>query len=74
MASSKYNKPAKLPLKRVLTCPSKTSKKRSHLILIPSVPVAKKARPKVAPQPPTRVSLPLRPKMLPFTPSPPASA
>ena len=74
IASNKRNKPAKLLPKRALTRPSKTLKKRSHLILTPSTPVAKKVRPRVAPQPPIRVSPPLRPKVLPFTPSPPASA
>jgi hypothetical protein len=70
MASNRRNKPAKLPT-RALTRPSK---KRSHSISTPSVPAAKKTRPRAAPQPPTRVSTPPRPKVSPFTPSPPASA
>jgi len=70
MAPSKCNKPAK-PLTRALMCP-KPSKKRSHLILTPSIPAPKKARPKAAPQP-TRVSLPLCPEVSLFTPLPPAS-
>jgi len=74
MASNKRNKPAKPPPKRASTHPSKTSKKRSHSISTPSTPVAKKAKPKVAPQPSTRISPPLRPKVSLFTPSPPASA
>jgi hypothetical protein len=48
IASNRYNKPAKL-LTRALTRPSKTSKKRSNLIPIPSIPVAKKVRPRAAP-------------------------
>jgi hypothetical protein len=40
---------------------------------MPSALAAKKARPRAAPQSPTRVSPPLRPKVLPFTPLPPAS-
>ena len=48
IAPNKRNKPAKL-LTRVLTRPSKTLKKRSNLIPIPSIPVAKKARPRAAP-------------------------
>jgi len=71
MAPSKRNKPAK-PLTRAPTRP-KPSKKHSHLILTPSVPAPKKARPRAAPRP-TRISPPLRPKVLPFTPLPPASA
>ena len=47
IAPNKRNKPAKL-LTRVLTRP-KPLKKRSHLILTPSIPAAKKARPKAAP-------------------------
>jgi len=74
MASNKRNKPAKLPPTRALTRPSKTLKKRSYLISTPSIPAAKKVKPRVAPQPPTRVSTPLRPKVLPFTLLPPASA
>ena len=73
IAPNKRNKPAKL-LTRVLTRPSKTLKKRSNSILTPSIPAAKKARPRAAPQPPTRVSTPPRPKVLLFTLSPPASA
>ena len=73
MASNKRNKPAKLPT-RASTRPSKTSKKRSHLILTPSVPAAKKARPRAAPQPTIYVSPPLRPKVSLFTPLPPLSA
>ena len=73
MASNKCNKPAKLPT-RALTRPSKTLKKRSHLISTPSAPAAKKARPRAAPQPPTRVSPPLRPEVSPFTPLPLVSA
>ena len=46
---NKRNKPAKPPPKRVLTRPSKTSKKRSYLISTPSIPVAKKVRPRAAP-------------------------
>ena len=48
MAYNKRNKLAKL-LTRVLTRPSKILKKRSHLISTPSVPVAKKIRPRAAP-------------------------
>jgi len=48
MASNRRNKPAKLPT-RALTRPSKTLKKRSYLISTPSIPVAKKVRPKAAP-------------------------
>jgi len=48
IASSKRNKLAKLPT-RVLTRPSKALKKRSYLILTPSILAAKKARPRVAP-------------------------
>jgi hypothetical protein len=66
IASNRRNKPAKL-LTRAL-------KKRSHSISTPSIPAAKKTRPRVAPQPPTRVSTPPRPKVSPFTPSPLASA
>ena len=47
MAPSKRNKLAKL-LTRALTRP-KLSKKRSHLILTPSIPAPKKARPRAAP-------------------------
>ena len=47
IAPSKRKKPAK-PLTRTPTRP-KPSKKRSHLILTPSIPAAKKARPKAAP-------------------------
>ena len=47
MASNKRNKPAK-PLMRVLTRP-KPLKKRPYLILTPSIPAAKKARPRAAP-------------------------
>ena len=68
MAFNKRNKPAKLPT-RALTHPSKTLKKHSYLTLTPSVLAAKKARPRAAPQPTTRVSPPLRPKVLLFTPS-----
>ena len=71
MASNRRNKPAKLPT-RALTRPSKTSKKRSYSISTPFVLAAKKV--KAVPQPPTRVSPPLRPKVLPFTLLPPASA
>jgi len=71
MASSKRNKLAKPPT-RALTRP-KPLKKRSHLILTPFIPVLKKAKSKAAPRP-TYVSPPLRPKISPFTPSPPASA
>ena len=74
IAANRRNKPAKLPLTCALTRPSKISKKRFYLILTPSAPAAKKARPRAAPQPPTRVSTPLRPKVLPFTLLPPASA
>jgi len=49
MASNRRNKPAKLPPTRVLTRPSKILKKRSYLISTPSIPAAKKARPKAAP-------------------------
>jgi len=49
MASNRRNKPVKPPLTRALTRPSKTLKKRSHLILTPSALVAKKVRPRVAP-------------------------
>ena len=73
MASNKRNKLAKL-LTRILTRPSKILKKRSHLISTPSAPAAKKARPRAAPQPPTRVSPPLRPEVSPFTPLPLVSA
>jgi len=73
MASNKRNKLAKLPTS-ALTRPSKLLKKRPHLISTPSVSAAKKARPRAAPQPPTRVSTPPRPIVSPFTPSPPASA
>jgi hypothetical protein len=72
IASNRRNKPAKL-LTRVLTHPSKISKKRSNSIPTPSIPAAKKAKPRAAPQPPTRASTPPRPKVLPFTLSPPAS-
>ena len=47
MVPNKRNKPAK-PLTRALTRP-KPLKKRSYLILTPSIPVAKKVRPRVAP-------------------------
>jgi hypothetical protein len=47
MAPNKRNKPAK-PLTRILTRP-KLLKKRSNLISTPSIPVAKKARPRLAP-------------------------
>jgi hypothetical protein len=47
MAPNKRNKLAK-PLTRALTRP-KPSKKRSHLISTPSIPAAKKVRPKAAP-------------------------
>jgi hypothetical protein len=47
MAPNKYNKPVKL-LTRVLIRP-KLLKKRSHLILTPSIPAAKKVRPRAAP-------------------------
>ena len=70
MALSKRNKPAK-PLMRALTRP-KPLKKRSHLILTPFIPAPKKARPRAAPRP-IHISLPLRPKVLPFMLSPPAS-
>ena len=73
MASNKRNKLAKL-LTRALTRPSKTLKKHSHLILTPSAPAAKKARPRAVPQPPTRVSPPLRPEVSLFMPLPPVSA
>ena len=73
MASNKRNKPAKLPT-CALTRPFKTLKKHSHLILTPSAPAAKKARPRAAPQPPTRVSPPLRPEVSLFMPLLPASA
>jgi len=46
MASNKLAKP---PLTRALTRPSKTLKKRSYLILTPSIPAAKKVRPRAAP-------------------------
>ena len=72
IAPNKRNKPAKL-LTRALTRPSKISKKRSNLIPTPSVLAAKKARPRAAPQPPTRVSTPPRPEVSPFTLLPPAS-
>ncbi len=65
MAFNRCNKLAKLPT-CVLTCPFKISKKHSHLILMPFILTAKKTRPKAVPQPPIRVSLPLRPKILPF--------
>jgi hypothetical protein len=48
IASNRRNKPAKLPT-RVLTRPSKLLKKRSNLILTPSIPAAKKVRPRAAP-------------------------
>jgi hypothetical protein len=70
IAPNKRNKLAKPPT-RTLTRP-KPLKKRSHLISTPSIPAAKKARPKAAPQP-TRISSPLRPKVSPFTLSPPPS-
>ena len=47
IAPNKRNKLAK-PLTRVLIRP-KLLKKRFYLILTPSIPVAKKVRPKVAP-------------------------
>jgi len=49
MASNKRNKLAKPPLMHALTHPSKILKKRSHLILTPSILAAKKARPRAAP-------------------------
>jgi len=49
MAFNRHNKLAKLPLTHALIHPSKTLKKRSNLILTPSVPVANKARPRAAP-------------------------
>ena len=64
IAPNKRNKPAK-PLIRVLTR-LKPLKKRFHLILTPSIPAAKKVRPKVAPLP-IYISPPLRPKVLLFT-------
>ena len=69
MAFNKCNKLAKpliRVLMRILTRPSKL-KKYSHLILTPSIPIAKKARPRAVPQPPAPVSPLLRPVMLPFT-------
>jgi len=66
MAFNKRNKPVKLPPKRVLIHPFKTLKKRSYLILIPFILVAKKVKPKVAPQPFTCVFPPLHPKILLF--------
>ena len=65
MASNKRNKLAKL-LTRILTRPSKILKKRSHLILTPSTPAAKKVRPRAVPQPPIYISLPLHPEVSPF--------
>jgi hypothetical protein len=47
MAPSRRNKLAKL-LTHALTRP-KLLKKRSYLILTPSIPVAKKVRPRLAP-------------------------
>jgi len=49
MASNKRNKLAKPLPTCALTHPSKTLKKRSYLILTPSISVAKKARPRAAP-------------------------
>jgi len=49
MAANRRNKLAKLPPTRALTRPFKTLKKRSHLILTPSVLAAKEARPRAAP-------------------------
>jgi hypothetical protein len=72
MASNRYNKLVKL-LIYALTHP-KPSKKHSHLILTPSVPAAKKAKPKATPQPPTHISPPLCPEVLLFTPLPLVSA
>ena len=67
MAPNRYNKPAKPPI--CAPTHPKPSKKRSHSILTPSAPAAKKARPRAAPQP-TYVSPLLCPEVLLFMPSP----
>jgi hypothetical protein len=51
MAPNKRNKPAKPPTRAPMRAPTrpKPSKKRSNLISTPSIPAAKKARPRAAP-------------------------
>jgi hypothetical protein len=48
IVSNRRNKLAKLPT-RALTRPSKQLKKRSNLILMPSILAPKKVRPRAAP-------------------------